>query len=212
LKKLKFFDIINIEKDFLEVIFLLFNESWIAGVVISIGAMAYLTIGGPVGALIFAVGLSAVIVCGMKLFTGRMVIETKWQTLLMIWVGNFMGCAVGALLSSGEVSELAYKVMKGKVALGGWSVFIRGVLCGTLMACATVPHICQWKDTVGRWILTIASVVAFIVIGADHCVADMYFWFTSGALLNMIWVPLVATIGNYVGGWLFKLGMYEKIG
>ena len=190
---------------------MLFNESWVAGLMISIGAMAYLTIGGPVGALIFAVGLSAVIVCGMKLFTGRMVVETEWRTLLMIWIGNFMGCAIGALLSSSEVSELAYNVMRGKVALGGWSVFIRGVLCGTLMACATVPHIYQWKDIVGRWILTVASVVAFIVIGADHCVADMYFWFASCGPLEWIWVPLVATLGNYCGGWLFKLGLWEII-
>lgn len=191
---------------------MLFNESWIAGFMISIGAMAYLTIGGPVGALIFAVGLSAVIVCGMKLFTGRMVVEYQWRTLLLIWIGNFMGCAIGAFLSSSEISELAYSVMEKKVALGGMGVFIRGVLCGTLMACATVPHIYQWKDIVGRWILTIASVVAFIVIGADHCVADMYFWLASMGPVEWIWVPLVATMGNYIGGWFFKLGLYEKIG
>lgn len=190
---------------------MLFNRSLLAGLLISIGAMAYLSVGGVAGALCFAVGLVGVITLGVDLFTGKMVLVTDWKKLAMIWIGNFMGCAIGSVLSS-KLGPDALVVMEGKVAMSVYGVALSAVLCGFMMACATVPHALKWGDRIGRWMLTIGCVVGFIVIGADHCIADTYYWFASGAVMNMIWVPLVATVGNYLGGWLFKLGMYEKIG
>lgn len=193
---------------------MLFNRSLIAGILISIGAMAYLSIGGFMGAVAFSVGLTGVIILGVELFTGRMVLEPDVGKLGLIWLGNFMGCAIGSLLSSpwDGIGLASSAIIEGKVATGALCIFISATLCGFMMACATVPHALRWGDRIGRWLLTIACVVGFIMIGADHCVADTFYWFRSGCMLGSVWIPLVATLGNYAGGWLFKLGVYEKIG
>lgn len=193
---------------------MLFNRSFIAGILISIGAMAYLSIGGMAGAVAFSVGLIGVIILGVELFTGRMVLESDVKKLGIIWLGNFCGCAMGSLLARPwiGISLASSAIIEGRLATGALCVGISAVLCGFMMACATVPHALGWGDRIGRWLLTIACVTGFIMIGADHCIADTFYWFSSGSMLGSIWIPLVATFGNYVGGWLFKLGVYKKIG
>ena len=52
----------------------MFNRSWFAGLLISLGAMAYLSVGGLGGAFLFAIGLIGVIICESYLFTGKMVL------------------------------------------------------------------------------------------------------------------------------------------
>ena len=51
----------------------MFNKSWFAGLLISLGAMAYLSVGGLGGAFLFAIGLIGVIICESYLFTGKMI-------------------------------------------------------------------------------------------------------------------------------------------
>lgn len=189
----------------------MFNKSWFAGLLISLGAMAYLSIGGLGGAFLFAIGLIGVIICESYLFTGKMVLlYNNYVDLLEIWGGNVLGCATGALISH-SLAPKALVVIGAKAALGPLNVFILATVCGLLVACATVPHALKWGDSLGRWMLTLGSIAGFIAIGADHCIADMYFWMVSCSHLKWIWVPIVATFGNYLGGLLFKFGVGKKI-
>lgn len=188
----------------------MFNKSWFAGLLISLGAMAYLSVGGLGGAFLFGVGLIGVIICEAYLFTGKMVLVRNGIELAKIWGGNILGCATGALMSH-HLAPKALEVIGAKASLGPINVFILAAVCGLLVACATVPHILKWGDSLGRWMLTLGSVAGFIVIGADHCIADMYFWMVSCGRLEWIWVPIVATFGNYLGGLLFRFGAGGKI-
>ena len=173
--------------------------------------MAYLSIGGLGGAFLFAIGLIGVIICESYLFTGKMVLlYNNYVDLLKIWGGNVLGCATGALISH-SLAPKALVVISAKAALGPLNVFILATVCGLLVACATVPHALKWGDSLGRWMLTLGSIAGFIVIGADHCIADMYFWMASFGHLEWIWVPIVATFGNYLGGLLFRIGVGKKI-
>jgi formate/nitrite transporter FocA (FNT family) len=56
----------------------------------------------------------------------------------------------------------------------------------------------------------IMAVMAFILSGAEHCVADMYYVFQAGFILEGALLIAVVTLGNTVGGlamrWLLKAG------
>ena len=86
---------------------MMFFEAVLAGFLIAIGAAAYLSVGGPLGALIFSVGLVCIISMKFKLFTGQCgdVLlgrpdhsQAKLLDLIVIWCGNLIGATVVGFL------------------------------------------------------------------------------------------------------------------
>ena len=77
-----------------------------AGLAISIGGTVYLSVEQPVvGSVLFAVGLYAIVLNGLYLYTGKvgyLVEQEKPAPYLMLllatWTGNLLGTAAGAAL------------------------------------------------------------------------------------------------------------------
>lgn len=179
-------------------------RSILAGFMISLGAAAYLLVGGVTGAVLFSLGLLTILYFKLSLFTGQagrfIDQEIGIFELGKIWIGNAVGCWVGACVMEfagvmEKLQEGASAIIATRVENGILENFALGVICGVLMYVA-VKYYERWP------IATIMSVAAFILMGANHCVADMcyalYGWDWSRALAMCV-ALLSTTCGNFVG-------------
>ena len=77
-------------------------EAILAGFMIALGAIVYLTLGTPLGPFMFGVGLLAVLTFEFNLFTGKAGLlaskSIKAYDLFEIWLGNIVGTALAAFL------------------------------------------------------------------------------------------------------------------
>ena len=88
-----------------------------SGLAISIGGTVYLSVENPVvGSVLFAVGLYAVVLNGLYLYTGKIgyLVEQKEKKpylilLLTTWIGNLVGTALGSGGISGSGRRLCVR-------------------------------------------------------------------------------------------------------
>lgn len=188
------------------------------------------TISLVLGGLAFCLGLFLVLVAGAELFTGNclMVIgalDGRYPLVRMLrkWAIVYAGNAVGALLvvvlllvsgfaemQGGAVGELACSVAASKASLSPVVAFSRGILCNVLVCLAV------WMGSAGKTVCdklaaAILPVVAFVVLGFEHSVANMFF-LPLGLVIEALWggssvvvlgvAPnlVFVTLGNIVGG------------
>ena len=208
----------------------------LAGAFIAFGAMFYtLTVNGAewgidpnrlLGGLVFSLGLVHVIMGGAELFTGNCPIVMAWADrkvsgglLLRNWgivnFGNFVSAAGAAALvhrsgtlglGESAVQATAAAIARGKVSLPFIEVFVRGIRCNILV-CLAVWLSYAAHHVAGKFLVIILPVAAFVALGLEHSVANLYFipvaMFAgvegvtmSGFFANFIPV----TLGNIVGG------------
>ena len=179
------------------------TKAILAGFFIGIGAAVYLTLGGVVGAAFFSVGLATILVFGFSLFTGKAGLlatgEIRPWELLCVWVWNCAGVYICALLlmltpiGAGLVAKAAAIV---DVRNSNTMVenLVLGIFCGVLMYAAVAGY----KKT-GNLFYIVLPVVTFIMVGCNHCVADMaYIMLGSDEWADLIsLVP--TTAGNVIG-------------
>lgn len=177
--------------------------SILAGIMISIACTAYLSVGGVAGALLFATGLLGILFYQMKLFTGKAGLLVDGGITLadlgIIWVGNFIGAGIGSLMLLGmrgaELTPAARSIIENRMAAGDLENAIAGIICGILMYIATTAN---WEKEKNVF-LPIMCVATFILIGGNHCVADMgYFWLADNGLTG-IGNVLSVSLGNLIG-------------
>lgn len=216
----------------------------------SLGFAAQSVLGG----LCFSLGLICVIVAGSELFTGNslMIIakasgKISWGGLLknwvVVWVGNFVGSLIlvaivvgcGLMGTKGfdngtvvnTIGDQMVKVASGKINLNPLQIFCRGIGCNLLVCLAVWMGFCG-RTVIDKIFTSIFPVMAFVALGFEHCVANMFFlpmgviangmgyggdivltW--GGALYNICF----ATLGNIIGGAVFVglvywLGYHQK--
>lgn len=212
----------------------------LAGAFIALGASFMLmvrsdstlspTVSLLLGGLAFCLGLFLVLVAGAELFTGNclMVIGAldgryPFARMLRKWAIVYVGNAAGALLvvalmtisgfpamQGGAVGDIALSVAASKAALDPVVAFVRGILCNMLVCLAV------WMGSAGKTVCdklaaAVLPVVAFVVLGFEHSVANMFFLplglvvnamqgasavAVGGVVSNLVFV----TLGNIVGG------------
>ena len=188
------------------------------------------------GGACFSIGLVFVIVAGAELFTGNslMVIalcerKISFGALLknwvVVWVGNLGGALVLVALVVGcglmstaagdnTIGDQMVAIAQAKVGLEAYEIFFRGILCNILVCLAV------WMGFAGRTVIdkiftTILPVMAFVAMGFEHCVANM-FLLPMGVIASgegfgtamVTWAEAFynigfATLGNLVGGVIF---------
>lgn len=181
-----------------------------SGIGISIGGTVYLSAENKVvGSLLFVIGLYLIVLNGFYLYTGKIgyvvVEEDKGAysvTLLLTWLGNLAGTAVGAgMLSVTRIAGLgdrAAELCQVKLGDGPLSILILSVFCGLLMYAAVEGY----RQTKNPLILFIC-VSVFILSGFEHCVANMFYFFLAGMWsLKAVGYLLIMTVGNSLGGML----------
>ena len=181
-----------------------------------------------VAGCVFPIGLMMIVFVGGELFTGdclmimgcmhrKFSLLSMAKVLVVVWVSNLLGSVILAALvsNSGQfhysgdlLGAFTIKVGLGKVGLDFGTAFVSGILCN-IFVCIAVLMAAAAKDIVGKVFAIFFPILAFVVSGYEHCVANMFYYahalvFTPKALL---WL-LVMTVGNSVGGVL--AGLYEK--
>ena len=148
-------------------------------------------------AALFPVNLLLILLTGGSLYTGNTAAmpaavfegKTNWyqalKYLAVSWVGNFTACIVFAYLTdyaelcSGNYAEktgcgyLAMKVVQGKVSKDFGKAFVKGIMCNW-MVCMAVFLSSQAQDMTGKMVGIWFPISAFVAMGMEHSVANMY--------------------------------------
>jgi formate transporter FocA len=146
------------------------------------------------GGLVFCLGLVLVIGAGAELFTGNNLIVMAWAhgrvssgKLLRNWgivyLGNFAGSILMAGLvflsmqytfGGGAVGLNALNIAEHKVTLGFAQALFLGILCNALV-CLAVWLTIGARSATDKILAIIFPISAFVAVGFEHSVANMYF-------------------------------------
>lgn len=178
-----------------------FIKSIFAGAMIGIAGTINIAVGGYyIGAILFSIGLCIICMQGYNLFTGKIgYIETFKQipTYLLYILGNLIGVSLIALITTVDSSTLVEAKLSAPLLL----TFGRAIGCGYLMYIAVDTY----KNT-NKLFGTIGCVVAFLLAGFEHSIADMFYFVNemSFTLDSLVFI-LVVLLGNTIGSLLHKL-------
>mgnify|MGYP005832044637 CR=1 FL=1 len=143
---------------------------------------------------VFPVGLMLVVIGGSELFTGNCMFaplavlnkEASWKGLAVNWtlvyIGNFIGSIFIAyflayqtgLFDAMPWAGWAATVANGKCGLDFMTAFLRGIGCNWLV-CLAVWLAVSADDVIGKIFACWFPIMAFVTIGFEHCVANMFF-------------------------------------
>ena len=174
------------------------NESAIlSGMLVGIGVIANIQCENRyIGALLFSVALLAIIKENLQLYTSKIGFATKKMYSVMEYFYMLMYNLLGAsfsVLIMGCIDETIYVKLKSLALVkfdSGWTYLLCcGFFCGILISVAS-----YCKDTV----ITILCIMAFILSGYEHCIADFPLFITNLSLENFIKF-LAIVIGNTGG-------------
>ena len=202
-----------------------------------------------VAGAIFPVGLMMIVLVGGELFTGdclmimgcvhgQFSVSKMVKVLVVVYLSNLVGSLIfaGLVYASGQynytngmLGAFTIKVALGKVNLYFGAAFASGILCN-IFVCMAVLMAMAAKDISGKVWAIFFPILAFVVSGYEHCVANMYYipagifaasseaYVTSGVnnamfaaeqLAKLNWGSFVVnnlvpvTLGNIVGGMVF---------
>ena len=189
------------------------------------------------GGVVFSLGLFLVLTAGAELVTGNCLMPIAYlskkisfaamlRNLCAVYCANFAGALFFAALiySSGLISEqcgaaaLSLAAMKSSLPVS--YMLIRGVLCNWFV-CLAVWIAFGAQDTSGKFVAALLPISAFVAMGFEHCVANMFF-IPLGLMLNGGAFPALTaaafaknlffvTIGNAAGGAIFVALFYFLI-
>ena len=235
----------------------------LAGMYIGFGGLLVVLVGAgasglPYGlvklvmGLVFSIGLILVVVGGGELFTGSTVVALAYANSKisltkvlknwgLVYLGNFVGALflVALILlskqylsGSGQIAESIFKIASGKLHYSFMAALTMGILCN-IFVCLGLWLSYSSKSTGDKILAIIFPITAFVALGFEHSVANMYL--LSSAWLIKIFDPAVAalystsstitlyniivanlipvTIGNILGGlfvWFMYRAAYQK--
>ena len=198
---------------------------------------------------IFPVGLMMIVFVGGELFTGDCLMIMGYlhreyrlvevlRVLTVVFLSNFAGAAMFAAMlnmtnqldfSANMLGAFTIKVAMGKVQMTFSSAFVSGILCN-IFVCVAVLMAAASKDIAGKALAIFFPILAFVVSGYEHCVANMYYipagifaagnpayaqaaitayGYTAEQMEALNWINLLVknllpvTLGNMVGGMVF---------
>ena len=195
---------------------------------------------------VFPVGLIITVLTGAELFTGDAMLapmaafihKISWADVLKLWVfvyiGNFIGSVVWAYImangpfvtwnAAGTATITAFGTRAIAIAgaktgyvgmMGFYSAFLKGIGCNWLVNLAILLGICA-DDLIGKFFGIWFPIMAFVSMGLEHSVANMYFIPAgimtaglTGTAISTDWISMwmqnliPVTIGNIVGGMFF---------
>ena len=200
--------------------------------------------GAPIGlekfvfGAVFPVGLIIVVLAGSELFTGNVMFMTLGvldgnatvgglaKNWVISWIFNFVGALfvayvlafMGGIVPADPTNAIAAKaiaVSEGKVKLDFLTAMIRGIGCNWLV-CLAVWLANASDDIIGKIVGIWFPIMAFVCIGFEHSVANMFFiplgMFLGAEGVN--WGTIIinnlipVTIGNIIGGAVFVACIY----
>ena len=179
--------------------------------------------------LVFPIGLMLVVVLGADLFTGNNALLvpplikrrlSAWQILrnwTLVWLGNFVGALafayflvyVPGLTSAPCYADALSSMAVAKPGASFGVIFLKGIGANWCV-CLAVWLALSGRRLGEKLLACEIPVMAFVALGYEHCVANMFFLplaMMQGAqvdVLTLFTANLIpATLGNIAGGALF---------
>lgn len=178
---------------------------------------------------VFPIGLMLVAIAGADLFTGntayfipsvfsrRMGVGAPLKNWSVVYFGNFLGSLLVAwlfayytgVLDNSHALDVAVGIGEKKVGTPFLKLLAKGIICNWMVALAMWLSFAA-KDITGKIVGIWFPIMAFVAMGFEHCVANMFFIPTAifygaditwGQFLIDNLVPV--TLGNIIGGALF---------
>jgi formate transporter len=184
---------------------------------------------------VFALGLVLVIIAGSELLTGNMAliplgvlgrrasvgglaknfaVVTIGNLLGSLFVAYFLAVKTGVVTTDISMERLTAIATGKALTESDWQIFLRAVGCNWLV-CLAVWMALGAEDIGGKVLAIFFPIMAFVAMGFDHVVANMFFlpaaifahvpdigW--DDALKNWVF----AFLGNLVGAAVFVAGAY----
>ncbi len=217
--------------------YILLVQGILAGMYIAIGAIGSLKVaagvsdpglGGFLGALVFPVGIIAILLMQAELYTsdsmvmiavfaGRTKITKILRILFLILVANLIGSIFIAYLTGAsgilDTKTLALVLSKAvhKLELPLPTLLASSIFCN-IIVCTGVCLAYSCKEEISKVVVVWLTITVFILSGTEHVVANMYYLFVAyfnGAEITLpqIFGHLsIAAIGNFIGGGLIVSG------
>ena len=177
------------------------KKSILAGILIGLGVLINSQSEYPaLGALLFSFGLLTIIQMQLYLYTGKIGYFSElheWKFSITVLIFNCIGIAatIGlyalgnqnfvGIISAAAASKFSKSIL---------TLFINAFFCGMLIHFAVKNKII---------ILTIFSVMIFILIGAEHCIADFpYYLFNINLHSTFKFISII--LGNSLGAILIE--------
>ena len=193
--------------------------SFCSGVMIGIGGTAFLlslnlfdTWGKLIGSMLFSLGILAIVMFEMKLFTGlisdipEMGAKNLWK-LPVCFLGNMLGVLFTAFLVyysplSESVVPQAQTMMSTKLnaELWGLKALSSSILCGFLITLSIGAVNYAPRKGLSTTVGVMFPIVVFAFCGFDHSVANTLYMFFLGFTGKAVLYLLVCVLGNILGG------------
>ena len=217
--------------------FILLVQGLLAGIYISIGAIAYFRVaastadpglGSFLGALVFPLGIIAVLLMHAELFTsdcmvmtaiyaGRTRIYKIFRILFIIIIANIVGCAFIAYITNvsgifnDDVMALVTATAMKKAFMPFGRLLVSAVLCN-IIVCTGVCLAYSCQNEMAKITVLWLAIAAFTLSGTEHVIANAYYLFTAYfaganiAFSDIIYNLLVSGLGNFIGGGIIVSG------
>lgn len=207
-----------------------------------------------IGGAIFPVGLMMIVFIGGELFTGdcllilgvmdkKVKVLSMIRVLIIVFFSNMIGAMLVALLvyfggqynfTDGLLGAFTIKVALAKSTISFGTAVSSGIMCN-IFVCGAVLMTAVAKDAGGKVWTIFFPILAFVVSGFEHCVANMYYipagiiaksnekyvqvamdkyGITSEQLAELSWKnffvdsSIPVTLGNIIGGMLLGAVLY----
>ena len=186
--------------------------------------------------LMFPVGLFLIVLFGGELFTGNNAVlmpgyyNKNFGMLSMIrnwalvWCFNFVGALaftyffvyLSGLTATAPYHDAIIKIAESKTALPFSTAFVKGIAANWCVCLAV--WLCMMVETLpAKLIACIVPVGAFVILGYEHCIANMFFipaGMLEGADISvaaMFGNLLPVTLGNIIGGALLVGTLFNAL-
>jgi formate/nitrite transporter len=184
---------------------------------------------------VFALGLILVVIAGADLLTGNMALVplavmrrqasggALALNITLVLIGNLLGSLFvayflavksGVLTAELPLARLTTIATGKAVTETDWQIFLRAIGCNWLV-CLSVWMALGAEDIAGKVLAIFFPILAFVAIGFDHVVANMFF--LPAAIFahvdGVTWGETLknwafAFLGNFVGAGVFVAGFY----
>lgn len=175
------------------------------------------------GAFLFSIAIVLIVFIGGELFTGNNMTmamgayngSCSVKDVVKVWIVSYIGNFIGAFIlgaifvGSGASHDIMVNYynsfIDAKLSIAPMEMVLRGIMCN-FMVCIAVLTGTRMKSESGKLIVMFCVIMAFVVAGFEHCIANMGTFSIAYMLLGGINLGLVAksmlfvTIGNIIGG------------
>ena len=181
------------------------GKSICTGIAVSLGCMANLMAQDRlVGAVLFGVGLLAVCVHGLKLYTGTVCraersLESVWENIAVL-SGNAVGVLIAAaIFLAAGIDTNVDLLVAAKMEETPLEFLARAMLCNILI-CTAVDEWAGQRNS----LMVLLPVTVFVYCGFEHCVANLFYLILSvNDFVVILGFLILNALGNAAGGILF---------